>query len=130
MRPLALLLALFLAGCQTTRVYEVPSIPDDAATLVITDREPPRVLYASAWGAFGEYGWDIVEHDSDALRFRATLDDLEGAVEVTVETDAPREVAEQGRIVASVDPEAPDAQAVFEFAVETLASVPGRIAFR
>jgi len=130
MRPLALLFALLLAGCQTSRIYEAPDIPPNATTIVIADSEIPRTLYASAWGAFAEYDWTIVDRDSDAMRLVAQPPNMTGTVEVNVESDSPRAIAREGRIVASVDPADSDARAVFEAAVEALASVPGQITFR
>lgn len=130
MRPLALLFILLLAGCQTSRIYEVPDVPPDATTVVLTDREMPRTLYASAWGAFAEYGWTIVDRDSNVMRLVVQPPDLSGSIEVNVESTSPRAIAREGRIVASVNPADPDARAVFEAAVEALTSVPGEITFR
>lgn len=130
MRPYTLLLVFLLAGCQTSRIYEVPDVPPDATTLILTNSEMPRTLYASAWGAFAEYDWTIVDRDSDAMRLVAQPPDLNGTVEVSVESNSPRAIAREGRIVASVDPADPDAQAVFGAAVEALASVPGQMRFR
>jgi hypothetical protein len=130
MRLSALLLALLLAGCQTTRIYEAPDVPPDATTVILTDGEIPRTLYASAWGAFAEYDWTFIDHDSDAMRLVVQPPDLSSTVEVSVESNSPRAIARKGRIVASVDPADPDARAVLEAAVAALASVPGRITFR
>ena len=130
MRLLVLLFAFLLAGCQTTRVYNIPDVPPDATTVILADSEMPRTLYASAWGAFAEYDWAFVAHDSDAMRFVVQPPDLGGTVEVSVESNSPRAIAREGRIVASVDPADPDARAVFEAAVRALASVPGQVTFR
>lgn len=129
--PLTLILVGILwAGCRTADPMPALTVPPDATTLTLTDDEMPRVLYASAWGAFAEAGWDVTDHDSDALRFVASPRGIDGEAEVSVESDAPRDVAEEGRIVVSVDPADPDASAVLLAAARALATVPGRFSFR
>lgn len=124
------LAAMLWAGCRTTLPNTPPAVPPDATTLLLTDDEMPRVLYASAWGAFAEAGWDVTDHDSDALRFVARPEGMEGEAEVAIESNAPRSLAEEGRIVVSVDPADADARAVLLAAADALATVPGRFSFR
>ncbi|MEP0547390.1 MAG: hypothetical protein ABJF88_10700 [Rhodothermales bacterium] len=131
--PLCLALALaamLWAGCRTTLPNTPPAVPPEATTLILTDDEMPRVLYASAWGAFAEAGWDVTEYDSDVLRFVARRGGMDGEAEVNIESNAPRGIAEQGRIVVSVDPADSDAHAVLLAAARALATVPGRLSFR
>lgn len=132
-RPLFLALTLaasLWAGCRTAAPLAPPTVPPDATTLILTDDEMPRVLYASAWGAFAESGWDVTDHDSDALQFVARPEGMGGEAEVAIESISPRAMAERGRIVVNVDPAAPDARAVLIAAAGALATVPGRFSFR
>ena len=124
------LAAMLWAGCRTTLPNAPPAVPPDATTLLLTDDEMPRVLYASAWGAFAEAGWDVTDHDSDAFRFVVRPEGMDGEAEVAIESNAPRALAEEGRIVVSVDPADADARAVLLAAARALATVPGRFSFR
>ena len=119
-----------LTGCRTAAPLAPPPVPPDATTVILTDDEMPRVLYASAWGAFAESGWDVTDHDSDAMQFVARLVGMDGEAEVAIESDAPRTTAERGRIVVTVDPADSEARAVLLGAAHTLARIPGRISFR
>ena len=130
MRALPLLLLILVAGCRTTSLYEPPDVPPAASEIRLDDDEMPRVLYASAWGAFAEAGWRVTDHDSDALRFVARPEGMDGEVEVAIESDSPRAIAERGRVVVSVDPAEPTAREVLLGAAHALARVPGRISFR
>ncbi len=117
---LALLLALLLAaGCRSTEVRVPPPVPPEATTLLLTDAEPPRTLYAAAWGAFALEGWDVVEHDSDGLRFTVRHD--AGTLGVRV-VPGP-----EGEALLVTDQASPELLAA---AGRALASVPGRITYR
>ncbi len=125
--PLAMML---WAGCRTAAPIAPPPVPPDATTLLLADDEMPRVLYASAWGAFAEAGWDVIDHDSDAMRFVARPEGMDGTAEVAIESNSSSAMAEKGRIVVNVDPAAPDARTVLLAAARALATVPGRFSFR
>jgi hypothetical protein len=122
--------ATVLAGCRTPAPVAPPTAPSDATTLTLTDDEMPRVLYASAWGAFAEFGWDIVDHDPAAMRFVARPEGMDGEAEVAIETNSARAIARRGRIVVSVDPAQPEAREVLLGAARALATVPGHLSFR
>lgn len=122
--------AALLTGCRTAAPLAPPPVPPDATAVILTDDEMPRVLYASAWGAFAEAGWDVTDHDSDAMQFVARPEGMDGEARVAVESDAPRATAERGRIVVTVDPADSEARAVLLGAAHALARVPGRISFR
>lgn len=131
--PLLLVLSLaatLWAGCRTAAPISPPAVPPDATTLMLTDDEMPRVLYASAWGAFAEAGWDIVDHDPEAMRLVARPEGTTAEAEVTIETTSPRAMARKGRIVVAVDPAQPGARDVLLGATRALATVPGHISFR
>ncbi len=123
MRLPLLALVLLAAGCRSAAVPEPPSVPPAATTLVLASDEPPRVLYASAWGAFAAAGWEVVEHDSDALRFTVQTAATDGALAVRVEEEPghpPTARLETG--AAEHD--------LLAAAADVLASVPGRFTFR
>ena len=128
MRPLLVALLVLVAGCRSTDVHAPPPIPPEATLLVLTDDEPARTLYASAWGAFAVAGWEVVEHDSDALRFAVRPGEGAGTLAVTVEEEAGGGAAPTARLVARPDPAAD--RAVLEAAADVLATAPGRITFR
>ena len=131
MRALPLLfLLVLLAGCRTTRIYEPPEVPPDVTTILLHDDEIPRVLYASAWGAFAEFGWEIVGHDSDALRLTVRPEGATAVLELQAVEDEPGGSVGPGHLVARVGGDAPDRRRVLEEAVVALASLPGRFTFR
>lgn len=131
MRLLSLLLLIaLLAGCRTTRIYEPPEVPPDATTILLHDDEIPRVLYASAWGAFAEFGWEIVSHDSDALRLSVRPEGADAVLEVQAVEDDPGGSVGPGHLVARVVEDGPDRRRVIEEAAVALASLPGRFTFR
>lgn len=122
--------AALLVGCRAAAPLAPLTVPPGATAVILTDDEMPRVLYASAWSAFAEHGWDVTGHDSDALRFAVRPEGMDSEAEVAIESDSPREIAEAGRIVVTVDPAEPGAREVLLGAARALASVPGRISFR
>jgi hypothetical protein len=131
MRPLPLLLlCLLLAGCRTTAIYEPPTVPPDATEIRLDSDEMPRVLYASAWGAFAEFGWEVVSHDSDALALRVRPDGAAAALDVRAVEDEPGGSVGEGHLIARVEADAADHRRVIEEAATALASIPGRLTFR
>lgn len=129
MRRLALLTALVaFAGCRSPEPYAPPAVPPDASALVLTDDEVPRVLYASAWGAFARFGWEMEGSAPASLRFTVRPPDASGRLDVHVEEDVEGGRVGTGRLVARA--EGPDRRAVLEAAADVLATIPGRIAVR
>jgi hypothetical protein len=124
-----LLLGLLLAGCRTTDVYEPPTVPPDVTEIRLDSDEMPRVLYASAWGAFAEFGWEVVSHDSDALRLTVRPDGAAATLEVRAVEDDPGGSVGEGHLIARVLGTA-DRRRVVEQAAAALASIPGRLTFR
>lgn len=127
-RLTALALLLLLVGCRTTDPYVAPDVPPEATEIVLTDDERPRVLYASAWGAFARFGWEMVDADPAVLRFVAQPPDGRGSVEVVVDEQVEGGRLGNGRLVARAD--GPDRPALLEAAAGVLATVPGRLSVR
>ena len=125
-----LVVALLLPACRTVASNAPPEVPPGTTMLILADDEMPRVLYASAWGAFAEAGWDVVDHDSEAMRFVARPEEGAGEAEVSIQTDTERATARAGRIVVRVDPAHPEAREVLLGAARALATVPGHFSFR
>ena len=90
----------------------------------------PRVLYASAWGAFAEFGWEVVSHDSDAMRMTVRPEDTETVLVVQAQENEPGGHVGEGHLVARVEPGAPEQRRVIEEATTVLASLPGQLTFR
>jgi hypothetical protein len=130
MRAVPLLLLVLLVGCRTTSLYEPPEVPPDVTELRLDDDEMPRVLYASAWGAFAEFGWEIVSHDSDAMRMTVRPEGVATTLVVQAQEDDPGGHVGEGHLVARVEPGAPEQRLVIEGATAVLASLPGRLTFR
>lgn len=130
MRLLALALLLLLAACRSAEPYVAPDVPPDAVELVLTDAEMPRVLYASAWGAFAQFGWTMEAPNPGALRFIVRPPDLPGALDVYAEEQVEGGRLGDGRLVARPVPTSPDPHAVLEAAAAVLATLPGRITVR
>jgi len=124
------LLALLLAGCRSATPYVAPDVPEGAAEVVLTDDEMPRVLYASAWGAFARFGWRMAGANPDALRFTVEPPEGGGARDVYAEEQIEGGRLGTGRRVARPVPDAPDARALLQAAAEVLATVPGRLSVR
>ena len=127
--PLLLVCAL-LTGCRTTDLYEPPAIPEGATELRLDDDEMPRVLYAAAWGAFARFGWEIVRHDSDALRMKVRPEGAAAVLDVRAVENEPGGSIGDGHLVARIDGDAPDRRRVIEAAAAALASIPGLLTFR
>lgn len=131
MRALSLLLGCaLLAGCRTTDLYEPPDVPPGVTEIRLSNDEMPRVLFATAWGAFAEFGWEVVSHDSDALRMRVRPESDVAVLDVQVREDEPGGSVGEGHLVARVEPGAPESRRVIEAAATALASIPGRLTFR
>lgn len=130
MRAFPLLLLLLFVGCRTTSLYEPPEVPPEVTEIRLDDDEMPRVLYASAWGAFAEFDWEIVSHDSDAMRLTVRPEGIETVLVVQAQEDEPGGHVGEGHLIARVEPGAPRARAVIEAATTVLASLPGRLTFR
>jgi hypothetical protein len=130
MRALPLLLLVLAVGCRTTSLYEPPDVPPDVTEIRLDDDEMPRVLYASAWGAFAEFGWEIVSHDSDAMRMTVRPEDTETVLVVQAQENEPGGHVGEGHLVARVEPGAPEQRRVIEEATTVLASLPGQLTFR
>lgn len=130
MRLLAPALLLLLAGCRSADPYVAPDVPRDAVEIVLTDDEMPRVLYASAWGAFARFGWRVANANPDALSFTVEPPEGSGALDVYAEEQVEGGRLGDGRLVARATPDAPDAHALLEAAAEVLATVPGRLSVR
>lgn len=130
MRALPLLLLILLVGCRTTSIYEPPDVPPGVTEIRLDDDEMPRVLYASAWGAFAEYGWEVVSHDSDAMQMTVRTEDSDTELVVQAQENDPGGRIGEGHLIARVEPDAPDQRRVIEAAATALASLPGRLTFR
>ena len=130
MRLLVPALLLLLAACRSTDPYVAPEVPPGALELVLTDDEPPRTLYASAWGAFARFGWSVESSSPEALRVTVRPPDLPGALDVYAEEQVEGGRLGHGRLTARAAPTSPDPHAVLEAAAAVLATVPGRITVR
>lgn len=130
MRFVPLLFLLLAVGCRTTDIYEPPDVPPDVTEIRLDDDEMPRVLYASAWGAFAEFGWEVVSHDSDAMRLRVRPEDIDTVLDVQAQENEPGGSVGAGHLLARVEPDAPEHRRVIEKAATVLASIPGRLTFR
>lgn len=131
MRLLACLALLLLtAGCRSTDPYVAPDVPPDAVEIVLTDDEMPRVLYASAWGAFARFDWRMEDSNPDALSFTVRPPETNGVLNVYAEEQVEGGRLGDGRLVARASSETADAHALLEAAAEVLATVPGRLTVR
>ncbi len=127
---LLLALGTLHAGCRSTDVAPTPEVPPDATTVVVTDNEMPRVLYAEAWGAFARFGWDVEDANPAALQFTTRPEGYTAAIHLYVEEDVEGGRVGTGRLVARVDEGQPGARDVLLGAARALATIPGRISFR
>ena len=121
---LLLLAGCAFAGCKAT---EIPPVPENAYTVVLTSDFGPDKLYAEGLAAFLRAGWTSVTPGESGL---ATTILPEGTEEFPLAVRVEPEGEDDAVLTATVGRDGPEGRDVLIRAARILAGVSGTLSYR